>query len=191
MRLAVLLRILGILLLATLTLGSLALGGASPGAGGRPASSFGMPDALAFATFPLFDAGDRVDGLPRTAVLRRDDAADFVSFVYGDCTPRDEGCAPPVEIQVWPACRRNLHLDGSDRPSTPTPERTIVRGVPAAWFEDGLRLELQASTSTIVVFGDSRARVRRVAAALRSLGKPLSDSLPSPPSGAVEGKSSC
>ena len=37
--------------------------------------------------FPLFDAGERVDGLPLTAVLRRTDSAEHVSSVYGDCTP--------------------------------------------------------------------------------------------------------
>ena len=32
---------------------------------------------------------------------------DLVSFIYGDCTPGDEGgCAPPLEIQTWPACDR-------------------------------------------------------------------------------------
>jgi hypothetical protein len=157
-----------------------------------PHGGFGLQDALAFAEFPLFDAGDRVDGVPLSAVLRRNDSADFVSFVYGECTPDDDaGCAPPAEVQVWPACRRNLHLYEPRRPGTPEVERTTVRGVPAAFLEDGLRVELQASRSTIVVFGDSHARVLHVAAALRPLGSEASGPLPAPELGAVEGKLRC
>jgi hypothetical protein len=183
------------LAVAAVALGSaLALGGASP----LPLSQasrdrFEMKDVLALAEFPLFDAGERVDGLPLTAVLRREGPSDFVTFVYGDCAAGDDaGCAPPVEVQVWPACGRNLHLYESGRAGTPVPEHTTVRGVPAAFFEDGLRLELQTSRSTVVVFGDSRARVRRVAAALRAVGKPPSTEPLTPPTpGAVEGTLSC
>jgi hypothetical protein len=152
-----------------------------------------MPDALAFTEFPLFDAGERVDGLPLVAVLRRRDAADYVSFVYGDCAAGDDaGCAPPAEVQVWPACQRSLRLYDSTLPGSPVPERATVRGVPAAFFEDGLRLELQSSSSTIVVFADSRSRVLRVAAGLRRLGEPApSGELPEPVPGAVDGTLSC
>jgi hypothetical protein len=155
--------------------------------------AFGLEDALAFTAFPLFDAGERVDGLSLTAVLRRNDSADFVSFVYGDCQAGDDaGCAPPAEVQVWPACRRNLHLYESSRPGTPRAERTTVRGVPVAFLDDGVRLELQASRSTIVVFGDSPARVLRVAAALRAVGKSSSSGpLPAPDPGAVAGQLRC
>ena len=82
-------------------------------------------------------------------MLRRSDTADFVSFVYGDCTADDDmGCAPPLEIQVWPACRRHLALYGSS-PLGPTVERTTVRGVPAAVVDGGTRLELQTGRSTV------------------------------------------
>jgi hypothetical protein len=182
--------------LATVVIGVLCpfvgLGGGardvSPGSGG-----FALQDALAFTQFPLFAAGEQMDGLPLSAVVRRDDSADYVSFVYGDCAPgASGGCAPPVEVQVWPACRRNLHLYDSGPPGMPVPERTTLRGVPAAFLDDGLRLELQASRSTIVVFGDSPARVRRVAEALREVGKPApAGPLPAPVEGAVEGALSC
>jgi hypothetical protein len=183
------------LAVAAVALGSvLGLGGASP----VPLLQLSrdrldMKDALAFAEFPLFSAGNRVDGLPLTAVLRREGPADFVTFVYGDCTAADDaGCTLPAEVQVWPACRRNLHLYESGWAGTPALEYATVRGVPAALLDDGLRLELQTSRSTVVVFGDSRARVRRVAAALRAVGKPTSAApLPPPTPGAVEGTRSC
>ena len=146
------------------------------------------------ANYPLFSAGESVDGPPLVAVLTRDDTAEYVSFVYGDCAPHDdEGCAPPAEVQVWPACRRkNISLYDAWHHGAPAPEAASVRGVPAAFLDDGLRLELQASRSTIVVFADSPARVLRVAAALRPLGEPRSGApLPAPAPGALEGASSC
>jgi hypothetical protein len=162
---------------------------------GRPRPSvrpFDLEHARSFAEFPLYDAGDRVDGLALNAVLRRDDTADFVSFVYGDCVARDDqGCAPPLEIQVWPACKRNLGLYTPSGPGMPVPERTTVRGVPAAFFEDD-RLELQTGSSTVVVFAGSRARLLHVAAALRPLGAGrTSTPLPAPEAGAVAGTVRC
>jgi hypothetical protein len=170
---------------------SLAVAGSAPSPVG--ARGFELVRSRAVAEFPLYSAGDQVDGLPLTAVLRRDDTADFVSFVYGDCVARDdEGCAPPVEVQVWPACRRNLNLYASGRPGTPVPERTTTRGVPAAFLDDGTRLELQTSRSTVVVFADSRIRVLRVAAALRPVGEHApSGPLPPPAPGAVQGTLAC
>lgn len=158
------------------------------GLGGAPGPGLPAP-----TEFPLYDAGESVDGLPLTAVLRRNGAAQHVSFVYGDCTPADDtGCPPPVEVQVWPACRRNLHLYKGGRSGTPLPERTTVRGAPAAFLEDGLRLELQASRSTIVVFAGSRAQVLRVARALREVGKSADGADLTPPApGAVEGTLPC
>jgi hypothetical protein len=162
-------------------------------AGGRaPESSPMLARARAFGEFPLYYASERVDGLPLTAVLQRDDTATFVSFVYGDCTPGDDaGCAPPAEIQVWPACRRNLAFyDGS--PATGS-VATTIRGVPALTLDDGTHLELQTGRSTVVVFADSSTRALRVAQALRSLNGsvPLGASLPQPAPGALEDKPTC
>jgi len=135
-----------------------------------------------------------VEGLPLVAVLRRDDTADFVSFVYGDCVPDDEaGCAPPVEVQVWPACRRSLALHHATPPLGPVPERATIRGVPAAFFEDFTRLEIQTGPVTVVVFADSRARVIRVVRALRAVNGsgPVGVHLPQPSPGALEGELRC
>ena len=56
-------------------LGLALVGSVSAGGGGSPEE---------LQSFPLYSAGERVDGLPLVAVLRREDAAHFVSFVYGD-----------------------------------------------------------------------------------------------------------
>lgn len=158
------------------------IGGGSAGAGG-PTNAI-----------PLYSAGDRVDGLPLSAILQRDDTAQFVSFVYGDCEQSgDAGCAPPAEVQVWPACRRNLALYEDAFSSGGSPEPITVRGVPAALFDEGTRLELETQQSTIVVFADTRARVLRIAAALRSLdgSVPRGHPLPAPRRGEEEGAMAC
>src|SRR3989304_3179942 len=111
----------------------------------------------------------------------RDDAGSDASFVYGDCVAADDtGCAPPAEIQVWPACRRALALYDAQAPGGPVAGRVGVRGVPAASLDDGRRLEIQTGRSTVVVFADSRARAARIAGALRpvNLAGPPTASLP-------------
>ena len=154
---------------------------------------FTLDDARAHADYPLYFAGEEADGHPLVAVLRRSDSAEFVSFVYGDCTPTDGmGCAPPIEIQVWPACRRHLALYSSSSAGH-IGERSTVRGVPAAVFDEGTRLELQTGLSTIVVFADSRARLARIAGSLHSLDARVArgGTLPPPVEGALEGTLDC
>ena len=185
----------GIAAVATVLLLS---GAGRAGAGYRESTSAGrftLAHAYAFEDYPLYFAGDRVEGFPLVAVLRRADAADFVSFVYGDCTAADDlGCAPPIEIQVWPACRRHLGLY-RDNPSfaRSATDRTTVRGVPAAFFDDGTRLELQTGRATVVVFAESRAGLGRVAGALRSLDVPAprGGALAAPVAGALDGELDC
>lgn len=177
----------------TSSLAALALAGAGP-AGDEPSSTFTLAHARTFREFPLYYAGDRVDGLQLVAVLRRDDTASFVSFVYGDCTPSDDAaCAPPAEIQAWPACRRNLALYDGSRSRRLDLQRTTIRGVPAAFLEDGTQLEIQTGRSTVVVFADSPARALRIADALRSMNGSASAGalLPRPAPGALDGTLAC
>jgi hypothetical protein len=184
--------LLGVVASAVAMLVLAGAGGAGDGRSAAPAR-LALEEARALDDRPLYFAGERVEGLQLVTVLRRSDTADFVSFVYGDCTPQDDmGCAPPIEIQVWPACRRHLALYGSS-PSGPAVERTIVRGVPAAVLDGGAQLELQTGRSTIVVFGDSHGRVTRVARALRAVsGSPSArQALPPPEPGALEGEIPC
>lgn len=177
-------------------LAALALAGSGPAGDGRGGSlpGFTLQQARAFEDFPLLYAGDRADGLPLVALLRRSDTADFVSFVYGDCVPsEDAGCAPPAEIQVWPACRRYLALYGSEALAGAAAERTSIRGVPAALLDEGTRVELQTGSSTVVVFADSRARAASIARMLRPLAEPglPGERLPPPAPGAREGTLAC
>ena len=161
-------------------LGLALVGSVSAGGGHSPPASSSVDT--------LYNAGDRVDGLPLAAILRRADTAEFVSFIYGDCVSVDDaGCAPPAEIQIWPACRRNLGLydDAIDRGALA--ERISLRGVPALLFDDGTRLELETGRSTVVVFAGTRVRVLRIAAALRALDETDAPGLPLPKPVRVQG----
>lgn len=162
---------------------------AAPGADGE----IGVDDAKEFPDFTLYSPGRWFDDLPLTAVLRRlddpdtgeDFGANFVAFVYGDCEARDDGgCATPLEVQVWPACERNLASY-----ALPHDDLT-VRGVPAARFPD--RLELYTGDVTVVIFGDRRRQTAAAEAlqpvnALAASGERLRP----PVQGAVEGTLPC
>jgi hypothetical protein len=171
-----------------------ALGGADNPRQVPPRSTFSIEEARAFTGFPVYYAGESVDGLPLVAVLRRTGTADYVSFIYGSCiVTADTGCAPPAEVQVWPACKRSLALYGPSIPGTPVPDPTTIRGVPAAWFDGGERLEIHTGTALVVVFADSVDRISRIASSLRGVNVdiPTNAPLPVPASGAVEGKLKC
>ena len=157
--------------------------------------NYSVDGAKEFARFPLYYAGDSVGGYALTAVEHDTHPAETISFLYGDCTPPtnsegqyDGGCSPPVSIQVWPACFRNPSLYGE--PGTPTPENTTMRGVRAAYFVGGNRLELQTGTSTVFIFANSPASI---ASALRGLNNSVSTEvdLPVPAAGALTGDLTC
>jgi hypothetical protein len=109
---------------------------------------------------PYF-VGEEFEGLALTAILGE---AWPVTFVYGDCDVpfgSDGGCAPPLQIQVWPIRERP--------PSLISPmiecSRVTVRGAPGAFF--GSDLDLYVGELTVVIFADSRGRTLRAAEALR------------------------
>ena len=85
--------------------------------------------------------------------------ANFVNFIYGRCDPGPDGCAPPLETQIWPACDRHLSSYSLTPSGDPLPhENLFVRGVPAAFFVEP-RLELYSGAVTIVLFGHDRAQL--------------------------------
>lgn len=124
----------------------------------------------------------------------------LVTQMYGTCKPEKgaTGCAPPLEVQTWPACERNLSLyrryPGPNGEVIPY-ERTTVRGVPAAVFEDGTRIEVYTADVTVVIFADSAERARRAASSLGgqvgSLRVDAQQALPQPVPGALTGELSC
>jgi hypothetical protein len=194
-------RIVLVGLIAALVVVTVGLASSRQGSGDAPAllqspprSTFDLEQARAISDFPIYYAGQSIEGFPLVAVLRRDDTADYVSFIYGDCVvTSDTGCAPPAEIQAWPACKRNLRLYDATTPGTPIPDAATIRGAPAAFFEDGQRLEIQTDRATVVVFAASKEVALRVANALQGVNVDVSPGmpLPLPVPGAVEGKLPC
>ena len=189
-----------------------AIGAYAYASGGRNApSSFDVEhsdllpaEARAFSDFALYSLGDSHRGAPLVAITRRLDPplsesdvpltvrANFVNHIYGDCRAEsDTGCAPPLQVQVWPACERNLSVYPTD--DWFDVERTTVRGVPAAFFENGARLELYTGDVTIVIFGLGRQHVVQAAEALQPANSRASAArnLPSPRAGALEGRLGC
>jgi hypothetical protein len=172
------LNVLRLVLVLTVILSAGALA-ACGGAADEPAplaADLTLEQARAFEEFPLVYAGERFDGLPLVAIVRRDDTADYVSFVYGDCRPSspEGGCAPPAEVQVWPAGRRSLGAYRASRGGyvpEPAPELTRIRGSPAAFFDAGTRLELYTAQLTVVLFARSRERLGVLAEALRCVAE--------------------
>lgn len=141
----------------------------------EPRGDLTLEEARAFEGFPLVYAGERVDDLPLVAILHRDDTARYVSFVYGDCrsSAYDAGCTPPAEIQIWPAGSRGAAVYSAmpEAAPVPTPERSSIRGSPAAFFDDGTRLEIYLPRVTVVVFSHPRERVLAIAGSLRCLAR--------------------
>jgi hypothetical protein len=122
--------------------------------------------------------------------------AHYTVAVYGTCKATgDSGCAPPVQIQTWPACERSpADYTIAGKPLTPT-EVLEIRGVPARFYGSD-RLELSTGDVTVVIFGTSRDLVLGAASTLRTRpGSPTSvasdQKLPPPVAGAEEGTLSC
>lgn len=161
--------------------------------------NYSVAQAKGFTKFPLYNAGGSVSGYPLLAVQHDTQPADSITFVYGDCTPPqaadgsyDGGCAPPVQVQIWPACFRNPSSFATDMTFSPVGDKTTVRGVPTIFYEDGGRLEIQTGTSTLVIFADHDLTMK-VADALRGVNNsiPTGVSLPAPAAGAMTGELKC
>nr|MBA2451671.1 hypothetical protein [Chloroflexia bacterium] len=72
-------------------------------------------------------------------------------------------------------------------------EATTLRGVPAAFFDNGGRLELYTGRVTIVIFGTDREQIQRAADSLveANFNDGTTGNLPAPAVGAIEGRLTC
>jgi len=161
------------------------------------------PPAGAPQTFATYRLGERFEGLPRTDTNRpcqevssaTDARANFVEHIYGDCNPKGESCVLPLAVQSYPACERT-RADYQAASGSLGRKDLKIRGVPAAMFDDGTRLELYAGETTIVIFGfQGSDQLLRAARALRGEWRASSveatERLPRPKAGAVEGTLAC
>lgn len=167
------------------------------------------------ANFDSYSVGVKFDGLPRTDTKRVCEAPDAtairagapalrdnnLTFIYGTCRIPDDaegGCSFPLSVQNFPACERNLSL--YQRFPSPTGDvyphiETEVRGVPAAVFDDGRRIEVYTGDATVVIWGQTATRVSAAARSLQGThhGEAISpqQTLPPPEPGATAGRLAC
>jgi hypothetical protein len=182
---------------------------ASAGGGLKPCPADKAPNFDAYSLGAEFEGhkltgADRVCNPPdSSAVAMRAPAVrdNNLTYLYGTCKVPDDdeaSCPYPVSVQNFPACERNLSLyqrypapSGESVPYT----KTTVRGVPAAVFDGGLRIEVYTGDVTVVVWGQVAAAVRRAATHLQGLhgGKPVdgAEGLPDPRPGAMQGTLPC
>jgi hypothetical protein len=169
------------------------------------------------ANFETFTAGPSVAGVPLNTVRRRcgdstpadEPPANFVNYIYGHCdsSGSDTGCAPPLEIQTWPACQRSLgdySYEGKPMPYRQLPSIDGAEVVEIEFMFEP-RIEVYTKSSTIVIFAENPDLAKAAIAQLGSqeIGQPpatqaeeLKDGEPGqglgPPSdNAIEGELSC
>jgi hypothetical protein len=131
------------------------------------------------AGLPKYDLGPEFEGLPASHAYRRCDPqgrpsgrANFHATIYGDCVIEagQQACAPPLEVQTFPACERpGDYRFGPGNAPMPR-EETRIAGRDAAIFAEGGRVEVYTKTATVVLFGDDLAQLRRAAAQIRPSG---------------------
>lgn len=120
----------------------------------------------------------------------------FVASIYGSCkATSDQGCAPPLQIQTWPACERSAADYTVEGRRLQPSEVLSIRGVPARFYGDD-RLEVSTGDVTVVIFSDNRALALAAARALRTTpsspdGVGPSANLPAPVSGSEGGTLPC
>lgn len=167
--------------------------------------------------FETISAGPSVAGIPLDTVRRRcggstpadEPPSNFVNYIYGHCESAgiDTGCAPPLEIQTWPACQRALGDYSYEGKPMPYRRLPSIEGAEVVEIEFAFepRIEVYTKSSTIVIFAENPDLAKEALAQLRSQGigappatqvEELKEGEPgqglAPPSdGATEGELSC
>jgi hypothetical protein len=151
--------------------------------------------ARKFERFPLYWAGDRFEGFDLVHVDGVERPAQFVTFVYGKCTPHDGGepsCVPPLQIQVFPLC---WHLDAVAE--APIWRRREIRGAPVG-THDGAPVLFSRGAQVKVYNGpDAKPGIAfRALRALRSVNRvspvvAAREPIPRPAPGVLAGAGPC
>lgn len=170
--------------------------------------------------FPSFSLGEEHQGIELATVQRlcmtpsgspKTIRPNFINYLYGECeqTPDengfvDGGCAPPLQVQSYPACERSLadyRLDADE--AYPQGKRvTLPGGAVRVSFDGGTRVETYTGQSTVVVFGDDPKLVAGAADALvldqqaNEVGEPVpsnktSNQFSQPSAGSLAGELRC
>jgi hypothetical protein len=154
-----------------------------------------IDSAATFQRFPIYWLGEEFEGLELTHV-EAEDWSTAATLTYGTCKPSgyDGGCAPPVQVQVFPLC---YHLDSVWLP--PNERELMIRGAPVG-RQDGAPVLLTRRVQVKVYRGvgtdDDPGVSLRALKALRSLNSvspviSASDPIPPPAQGVLEGDRPC
>ena len=203
---------------ATLLLALAALlAGCAQSAGSPPSSWVDGIDPASFEGFALYSPGETFDGQELQVASQNVSPPspgspigawiNQVNFIYGTCSPppAEGGCAPPVSVQISPACETNFSLYRR----FPAPDGTIairyepvrigaVPGIDVDEGDGGHRLELYTGRVTIriweLVHDDRRFELARALQPQNALARRAALSrggLPPPVAGAMEGRLTC
>ncbi len=155
-----------------------------------------LDEARRFDGYPLYWVGERFEKWKLDNILDLDGRSEFVTLIYGTCTPHDGGqpsCTPPLQIQVSPLCR---HLGVVT--ASPAWRQRRLRGAPVGRNPDGAPVLLTRGAQVKIYRGEGSDRGIAVRAlrALRSLNRvpPVigrKGRIPVPPAGVLAGTRNC
>jgi hypothetical protein len=161
----------------------------------------GLAVAKAFHGYPVYWAGEEVDGLPLEGFEAKPGSvlkAGFTSF-YGSCELEGTdhpSCQLPLQIQDFSTCRRWAAALGHQKSTFG------FRGARAHWFPgikvEGMKglqesgpLEIFTGRVTVVVFAESKQLAFAAARALRTVNQAHPTRLAPPAPGSLAGKLAC
>ena len=149
----------------------------------RARGNLSLAKARRFDDFSLYYLGREFRSMPLTGILSEHaygrgagNGHDQITFLYGTCVSASgQGCAPPLQLNVYAACDR--------------PNRSYVdlrmRGVTGRRFKRGGGFALHTKDAMIAVSFvgfrlERRSALRHVAMALRGVNNPIGPGEPLP-----------
>ncbi len=146
-----------------------------------PISAAELASARTFPYYTIYWAGPTFEGHPVTAAdgMQAYKASTGDSIYYGDCVSGNgplgsDGCLLPLKVRTTVySLHSNVEL-GAQR-------NTVIRGVPAAIFDEGRAIELYTGQLSIDVYSSTPARALAAANLLRPLNRSGTSSTPLPP----------
>ncbi len=177
-------------LAAAASLAALALGLGAAGCSVGDDVAADLDTARKSEELPLYWVGEEFEGLELAHVATGGTAA---TFIYGTCEiTGDHGCAPPLQIQIFPLC---FHLDvatANDRW-----ERRTIRGAPVGMLDSAPLMFTERTQIKIYRGqGSNPGMALRALRALRSLNDVQPrigrvGPIPAPPPGVLDGTAPC
>lgn len=132
----------------------------------------GQEQPCSGSAFTVYAAGAIRDGMIMnngqrdcTVAAGSAEHQDQVTYMYGDCDSSEgDGCQPPIEVQTAPLCERHWQLyegpTAQQDPAAPSDHADLViRGVPAASWDNGTSLEMYTGDTTISIYGNDAQQV--------------------------------